>query len=196
MKRLLLQVWLCLTYISTTESRPSFVEIRKASPLSENIVDVTKKSSGDANIDKKNEEGLLDMDKWGPLLEDIELLSGILADVVQSENPRVHDLYTQLREYGLERASALSDCNDETDGMEALGKMISLAKQLNAKEAYGVMRTFAMALNLVNAAEVRHGVRSMKNRIGNQDPNEVFGPLPMVSSHLQQVTMRITSFLL
>jgi len=184
MKRLLLQVWLCLTYISTTESRPSFVEIRKASSLAENVAVITKKSSGDVNIENKNDEGMLDMDKWGPLLKDIELLSGILADVVESENPRVHDLYTQLRDYGLERASALSDCNDETDGMEALGKMISLAKQLDAEEAYGVMRTFAMALNLVNAAEVRHGVRSMKNRIGNQDPNEVFGPLPMVTDSM------------
>lgn len=38
-----------------------------------------------------------------PLLKDIELLSDMLAEVVDRENPKVHDLYCQLRQCGLDR---------------------------------------------------------------------------------------------
>ena len=42
-------------------------------------------------------------DKEAPLVEDIQLLSDILAETVQGVNPRVHDLYTKFRQYGLAR---------------------------------------------------------------------------------------------
>lgn len=41
--------------------------------------------------------------KEQPLIEDISLLSDLLADVVKRGNPRVHELYTKFRKYGLER---------------------------------------------------------------------------------------------
>ena len=37
------------------------------------------------------------------LMKDIQMLSDILAEVVDRENPQVHDLYRQMRELGLER---------------------------------------------------------------------------------------------
>ena len=37
------------------------------------------------------------------LIEDIQLLSDILADTVNRNSPRIHDLYLQFRKYGLTR---------------------------------------------------------------------------------------------
>ena len=38
-----------------------------------------------------------------PIIDDIQLLSDILADTVKRGNPRVHELYTKFRKYGLAR---------------------------------------------------------------------------------------------
>jgi len=37
------------------------------------------------------------------LMRDIQMLSDILGEVVERENPQVHDLYRQMRQLGLER---------------------------------------------------------------------------------------------
>lgn len=126
------------------------------------------------------EQSKLDMKVHGPLLKDIEMLSDILADVVQRGNPRVHDLYCKMRQYGLERAS---DLVDNTSSTEALQKMITLAQELNAQDALGVMRTFSMALNLVNAAEVHHRLRLVD---GNDESasSKRTGPLPMIEDSM------------
>jgi hypothetical protein len=42
-------------------------------------------------------------EKESPLVEDIELLSAILAETVNRVNPKIHDIYTQFRKYGLQR---------------------------------------------------------------------------------------------
>ena len=42
-------------------------------------------------------------DKDLPLVQDIELLSSILAETVKRGNPRIHELYTKFRQYGLAR---------------------------------------------------------------------------------------------
>ena len=42
-------------------------------------------------------------DKDDPLVQDIELLSNILAETVKRGNPRIHELYTRFRQYGLAR---------------------------------------------------------------------------------------------
>jgi hypothetical protein len=36
-------------------------------------------------------------------MEDIQMLNDILAEVVEKENPEVHDLYCQFRQLGLDR---------------------------------------------------------------------------------------------
>jgi hypothetical protein len=38
-----------------------------------------------------------------PLMRDIEMLTEILSDLVQHENPRVHDLYEEFLQYGQQR---------------------------------------------------------------------------------------------
>ena len=39
----------------------------------------------------------------GPLMRDINMLTDILADIVQRESPRIHDLFEEFRGYGVER---------------------------------------------------------------------------------------------
>ena len=42
-------------------------------------------------------------EKEAPLVEDIELLSDILAETVKRVNPKIHDIYTKFRKLGLAR---------------------------------------------------------------------------------------------
>jgi phosphoenolpyruvate carboxylase len=58
--------------------------------------------------------------------------------------------------------------------------MIRCAKDISPENALGVMRTFALALNLVNAAEVCHRLRGLRRK--DLDATESFsvGPLPAV----------------
>lgn len=39
-----------------------------------------------------------------PLLRDVEMLSDMLAEVVDRDSPKVHDLYTRFRRHGLNRS--------------------------------------------------------------------------------------------
>lgn len=43
----------------------------------------------------------LDVDST--LMEDIQMLNDILTELVEKENPKVHDLYCQFRQLGLDR---------------------------------------------------------------------------------------------
>jgi phosphoenolpyruvate carboxylase len=95
----------------------------------------------------------LNKDREAPLLRDIELLSAILSELVRSENPAVHDLYEEFRQYGTDRAS------DPGRADECLRKMVERASQITADQAVGVTRTFSIMLNLVNSAEVQHRER-------------------------------------
>lgn len=52
------------------------------------------------------------------LIDDIEMLSAMLSTIVKRENPRVYDLYTQLRKYGIDRAA-------DPNNTEAFEKMKS-----------------------------------------------------------------------
>jgi len=108
-----------------------------------------------------------------PLMRDIEMLNNMLAEVVERDNPVVHDLYTRFRRHGLNRAT-------NPDDPEPLQRMIRCAKDISPENALGVMRTFALALNLVNAAEVCHRLRGMRRK--DLDATESFsvGPLPAV----------------
>ena len=42
-------------------------------------------------------------DKETPLIEDIQLLSDILAETVKRVSPKIHDIYTEFRALGLTR---------------------------------------------------------------------------------------------
>jgi len=120
-----------------------------------------------------------------PLFRDIDMLSDILSDIVDRDNPIAHDLYERFRKHGQNRAANPSD-------PEPLKKMIQCAKDISPENALGVMRTFALALNLINAAEVHHRVRNLRRSeleaaFDTQDDvdNESLGPLPMVEDSVR-----------
>lgn len=114
------------------------------------------------------------------LKDDIEMLSNMLAQVVKSENPRVYDLYMQLRKHGLDRAA-------DPNNTEAFQLMKKLSFDISPQDALGVMRVFSIALNLINSAEVHHKLRTMRqdemkfSKMNNDtlDASRV-GPLPLV----------------
>ena len=108
------------------------------------------------------------------------MLSNMLAQVVKSENPRVYDLYMQLRKHGLDRAA-------DPNNTEAFQLMKKLSFDISPQDALGVMRVFSIALNLINSAEVHHKLRTMRqdemtfSKMNNDTLDESrIGPLPMV----------------
>jgi len=150
------------------------------------------KPRGGSRIIAKNEEetkdlsvalplsqsGQINENRDAPLMKDIEVLSGILSDIVETEDATVHDLYEEFRKYGLDRASG---------NEKALQQMIDRAKDLSADQALGVLRTFSIMLNLVNAAEVHH-----RSRVTRQHDNEreqlehiTDGPLPLTEDSIR-----------
>ena len=115
-----------------------------------------------------------------PLISDIEMLSNMLAEVIKKENPTVFNYYTQLRTLGKQRAS---NPNDVTSFEE----MKKIAHDVSPEDTLGVMKTFAIALNLVNAAEVHHRMRIVRNneeQVAGME-NVHVGPLPMVEDSIR-----------
>jgi hypothetical protein len=133
-----------------------------------------------------------DLDKVldAPLLSDIEMLSNMLAEVVKRENPAVYDLYTTFRKHGMNRAALTGDDeSDVADSKASFEAMRTLARDISPRGARGVMKTFGIALNLVNAAEVHHRmrlVRTMNNNDGGGSSPSLgnVGPLPMVEDSI------------
>ena len=121
----------------------------------------------------------LDVDREAPLMKDLELLSQILSDIVETENPRVHNLYEDFRRWGLERSAADVGHKEDGSNLEALQKMIQAAELLTPSEALGVTRTFSVMLNLVNAAEVHHR-RRMIRQYKPAPGEDAGGPLPLI----------------
>ena len=92
-----------------------------------------------------------------PLMRDIEMLSNMLADVVKKDNPKVFELYNHLRNLGIIRASDPNNTN-------AFQEMKKIAFDITPHDTLGVMRTFSLALNLINSAEVHHRLRVVRTR--------------------------------
>lgn len=121
-------------------------------------------TTGTKNLDTGGGEQLSQTgtttDREQPLIRDIELLSDILSELVNAENPKAHDLYEQFRQLGADRAKNPSD-----DGLNrmTLQKMVETAASMSPDEAVGALRTFSIMLNLVNSAEVQHRRRVILN---------------------------------
>lgn len=114
---------------------------------------------------------VVDQQREGPLLRDIDLLSQILGELVSNEDLESYKLYEEFRHYGLSRAG---DPNNE----DALKKMIQRAAELTADQAVVVTRSFSIMLNLVNSAEVHH--RQRVTRQHDHEKNDAtIGPLPI-----------------
>jgi phosphoenolpyruvate carboxylase len=99
-----------------------------------------------------------------PLVDDIERLSKILSNIVRTESNEVHNLYDQLIGQALSRSQG-----DST----ALNKMKAATKDVTPEIALGVTRAFTQTLNLINAAEVHHRMRYLREL-----DFEVLSPLP------------------
>ena len=126
-----------------------------------------------------NQSVILDEKRDGPLLKDIERLNDVLAEIVKRENPEVHAIFTRFRQHGLNRAE---DINDP----EPLKRMIQCAKDLTPENALGVMRCFSVALNLINAAEVHHRNRLLRQyELAADKLSSVGGPLPMTEDSMR-----------
>jgi phosphoenolpyruvate carboxylase len=105
------------------------------------------------------------------------MLSNMLSDVVKRENPQVHELYNKLRKHGIDRAS-------DPDNKDAFEQMKKLARDISPIDALGIMRVFSVALNLVNAAEVHHRLRAMRDHELSAEDDNV-GPLPLVEDSVR-----------
>jgi phosphoenolpyruvate carboxylase len=111
-----------------------------------------------------------------PLIADIEMLSNMLAEVVKRENPTVYDLYTRFRKHGMDRAANPND-------LKPFEEMKKLAFDVSPIDNLGVMKTFSIALNLVNAAEVNHRMRLVRE--AERDALHFIGPLPNVEDSVR-----------
>jgi len=89
-----------------------------------------------------------------PLLADIEQLTSILGAIIRRENPEIYKSYENFKQLALDRANG-----DRT----ALGKMIEYVSSISADNALGLCRAFTQTLNLINAAEVHHRMRRLRN---------------------------------
>eukprot|EP00978_Attheya_sp_CCMP212_P005455 scaffold12235_cov44-Attheya_sp.AAC.1 len=114
-----------------------------------------------------------------PLFRDMELLNDMLPEVVQREDPQMHDIYQRFRQHGLHRANGRSD-------PQPLERMIQCVKDLTPELALGVVRTFTLALNL-NGAEVQHRVPVLRENdlLDDDDSDAIPGPLPMVEDSVR-----------
>lgn len=66
-----------------------------------------------------------------------------------------------------------------------LEKMVKEAKKLTPEEALGVMRTFSLALNLVNSAEVAHRLRNIREYARDDGKTGTSGPLPNIEDSMR-----------
>ena len=134
-------------------------------------------------------------EREAPLMKDIQLLSDILADIVAREDAQVHDIFVELRDYGLERAAESAETGKGAKqvkaGVEsALNKMIERTSKLDAKQALGVMRSFSIMLNLVNSAEVHHRNRMIRQHetepnVRKESKGTGGGPLPLTEDSIR-----------
>lgn len=66
-----------------------------------------------------------------------------------------------------------------------LEKMIKEAQMLSPEEALGVMRTFSLALNMVNSAEVQHRLRNIRDYARDDEKSGTTGPLPTIEDSIR-----------
>jgi len=111
------------------------------------------------------------------LMDDIEFLHGILAEIVDKESPHVHKLFTEMTKHGATRAA---DPNDES----SFDKMKQLARDISPHNALSVLRVFSLALNLVNSAEVNHRLRLMRRK-DDRNKEGAVGPLPQLEDGMR-----------
>jgi phosphoenolpyruvate carboxylase len=173
----LLWASLCLleaTLVSSKKSKVPFVPlggggsriIAKNQEESSDLADVAVPLTQKATLEEDDD----------PLIEDIELLSNILSEIVQAEDPAAHNLYESLKSFGHVRAL-------DVGNQKPLNEMVDVASKLSADEALAVMRSFSVAINLINSAEVIHRHRMLKQHESRKDASG--GPLPLLEDSIR-----------
>ena len=71
------------------------------------------------------------------------------------------------------------------DDSEPFEIMKQLAIDIGPRDTLGVMKTFSIALNLVNAAEVHHRMRLIRESEASEENGVHVGPLPMVEDGIR-----------
>ena len=167
-----------VAFITKQPNDDALIGTTTTSTCAQDIVDL---ASGGAVTESQplSQEPALDAVADAPLISDIEMLSSMLAEVVKKENPIVFDYYTRLRTLGMNRAA-------NPDDVQSFEEMKKLAYDVSPGDCKGVMKTFSIALNLVNAAEVHHRMRLVRvNEEQSANENVNVGPLPMVEDSIR-----------
>ena len=71
------------------------------------------------------------------------------------------------------------------DDVTPFEEMKKLAFDITPRDCLGVMKTFSIALNLVNAAEVHHRIRLVRGNENAEEFNHHIGPLPMIEDSIR-----------
>ena len=79
----------------------------------------------------------------------------------------------------------------DPNNVQAFENMKQLAFDLHPVDTLGVMRIFSLALNLVNAAEVQHRLRLMREHELALCKNNKVGPLPMLDDSVRGVIEKV-----
>ena len=79
--------------VPSSLARPDFHRIHARSVVSSAVDDSVPLSQATA----------LDKERDSPLIDDINMLSDILANLIKREDPKVHELYQEFRQMGLNR---------------------------------------------------------------------------------------------
>ena len=100
--------------------KPSLGALKLPSPFALPSFLATKQQTDDGKVDASAEidtsvplsqAASIDEVLDAPLMNDIEMLSDILAEVVRKDNPRVYELYKLLRKHGIDRYAPLDVSN-------------------------------------------------------------------------------------
>jgi len=95
------------------------------------------------------------------------------------QNPEIYDLYDRLSKHAVARSQG--------DG-DALARMIGCASSISPTNCLGVVRAFTQMLNLVNAAEVHHRVRILRE---SDKQTRRVSPLPMIDDSVAGTLVRL-----
>ena len=131
----------------STESSDLISKIKEFELLGEKDIGMGIKSN-------PSKEDLLEYDEYIlPLQKDIDLLLNKLGEVIKREDEKVYEVFESFRAHAVARSQG---------DLDALGRMIADSKELSAASTYGVVRALTQTLNLINAAEVHHRTRRLR----------------------------------
>lgn len=190
LRRMNLQLSFLLTFFPFSSGSIPFRKITSKSPFLSERKDLRagatfRNNKNNTHVAKAErtllEEADIDEVIDSPLLKNIDMLSNMLADVIKAENSRVYELYTLMRKEGMERAA-------DPENQVAFKKLKKFAFEISPQDTLIILRTFSVALNLVNSAEVAHRLRTLKL---HYDESDFTRPLPFLEDSVSGTIEKI-----